>query len=116
MSSIVYLSDKKGCSQSRKPSRFKNRAKCMLSQGSSQNALCSHGYARHSSIDLFQQIIDVSEYTSVAQVHCVRHGRAQTLEFQCIASLQECYLNCADSPPCVEWSTQLLMKCSLSIY
>lgn len=88
MSSIVYLSDKKGCSQSRKPSRFKNRAKCMLSQGSSQNALCSHGYARHSSIDLFQQIIDVSEYTSVAQVHCVRHGRAQTLEFQCIASLQ----------------------------
>lgn len=28
----------------------------------------------------------------------------------------ECYLTCADSPPCVEWSTQPLMKCSLSIY
>lgn len=71
----------------------------MLSQGSSQNALYSRGYARHSFIDLFQQIIDVSEeYISVAQVHCVARS-SPDIGISVYYNYAECYLTCADSPP-----------------
>lgn len=90
MSSIVYLSDKKkdarnhGSSLSLKieQSAFYIRGHLKICQNI---ALYSHGFSGHCFIDLFRQIVYVSEYISDTQVHSVqqvetRHWNSSVLQ------------------------------------